>query len=203
MRPRLFHSPMSPFVRKVMAAAIETGQLDDIDVVPGDPHGVDAVLRRANAISKIPALTTEDGVDLPESDVICLYLDERAGAGCLIPTAGAARWRTLRRQALADGFMEAAVHRRSEDARPAGARSQREVDRLMERMLRCLDAMADEAGALEQSRNLGSIAVAVACGYADFRYPDLGWRDSRPTLAGFYEKYARRPSMQATIPHDA
>ena len=122
MRPKLYHSPMSPFVRKTMVAAIETGQLDDIDVVTGDPHGLDVDLRRANAISKIPALTTDDGVDLPESDLICLYLDERAGGGVLVPPSGPERWRVLRRQALADGFMEAAVHCRAEAARPEGAR---------------------------------------------------------------------------------
>lgn len=203
MRPKLYHSPMSPFVRKTMVAAIETGQLDDIDVVTGDPHGLDVNLRRANAISKIPALTTDDGVDLPESDLICLYLDERAGGGVLVPPSGPERWRVLRREALADGFMEAAVHCRAEAARPEGARSQADVDKLAGRMVRCLDALeAEVAGLPADCADLGAIAMACACGYADFRYPNLGWRNTRPRLAAFYEAFAARPSMQATLPYD-
>ena len=69
---KLFHSTRSPFVRKVVVAAHECGQINDIEIVEGDPHGVDRALLEANAISKIPALVTEDGVALPESDLICL-----------------------------------------------------------------------------------------------------------------------------------
>ena len=31
---KLYHSPMSPFVRKVMVLLFETGQLDDVEIVP-------------------------------------------------------------------------------------------------------------------------------------------------------------------------
>lgn len=195
---KLFHSTRSPFVRKVVVAAIESDQADDMEIVTGDPHGVDRPLRAANAISKIPVLITEDGIALPESDLICLYLAERAGGGVLIPAKAPRRWMTLRRQALADGFMEAAVHRRSEALRTDGARSEAELDRLMARMARCLDAIEDEAADLDDPKDIGAIAAACACGYADFRYPDLNWRAGRPGLAAFFQAYDRRPSMQAT-----
>jgi len=195
---KLFHSTRSPFVRKVVVAAIESGQIDDIEIVPGDPHGVDRSLLQANAISKIPALVTDAGVALPESDLICLYLSERAPSGGLIPATAPERWTTLRRQALADGFMEAAVVRRNEAMRPAGERSQAEVDRLSARMDRCLDEMEAYAEDLTAPRNLAAIATACACGYADFRYPDQDWRSARPRLTSFFDKYDRRGSMQRT-----
>jgi len=198
MKMKLFHSTRSPFVRKAVVAAHESGQISDVEIVTGDPHGVDQALLEANALSKIPALITEDGVALPESDLICLYLDERSGGGILIPVAGPARWRTFRLQALADGFMEAAVDRRSEALRPDGERSNTTLARLMDRMLRCLDALEAETALLGNPRNLGSIATAVACSYADFRYPDLDWRTARPGLAAFFAEYDLRPSMQAT-----
>ncbi len=197
---KLFHSPTSPFVRKVVIAAMETGQADAMETTPADPRGQDAALMAANAISKVPALITDDGVALPESDVICLYLDARAGGGKLLPADGKARWTALRRQALADGFLEAAVDRRGENDRPEGQRSQPEVDRLMARMLRCLDALEAEAADIGDAVDIGAIAIACACGYAEFRYPDLPWRDGRPNLAAFYERFAARPSMQATKP---
>ena len=31
---KLYHSPMSPFVRKVMVLLVETGQLSDVEIVP-------------------------------------------------------------------------------------------------------------------------------------------------------------------------
>lgn len=198
MKMKLFHSTRSPFVRKTVVAAYESGQIADVEIVPGDPHGVDRVLLEANALSKIPALITEDGVALPESDLICLYLDERSGGDVLIPKFGPARWRTFRLQALADGFMEAAVDRRSEALRPEGERSDTTLARLMDRMLRCLDALEAETALLGDPQNLGAVATACACSYADFRYPDLDWRTSRPGLAAFFAEYDARPSMEAT-----
>lgn len=194
---KLFHSARSPFVRKVVVAAIESGQADDLEIVTGDPHGVDMDLLQANAISKIPALVTEDGVALPESDLICLYLDARSG-GKLVPATGPERWRALRAQALADGFMEAAVDRRSEALRPATERSDAMLARLMDRMFRCLDVLEAEAMALDRPTELAAIATACACAYADFRYPNLEWRESRPRLRSFYKAYEMRPSMQTT-----
>jgi glutathione S-transferase len=47
---------------------------------------------------------------------------------------------------------------------------------------------------------IGEIAVACAIGYLDFRIPELSWRDSRPKLRDWYEKFAQYPSMQATWP---
>ncbi|HTN98603.1 MAG TPA: glutathione S-transferase C-terminal domain-containing protein, partial [Nordella sp.] len=44
----------------------------------------------------------------------------------------------------------------------------------------------------------GSIAVAVALSYLDFRIPDWQWRKDRPKLRAFHEVFSNRPSMQAT-----
>jgi len=177
---------------------MECGQIDDIEIVAGDPHGLDERLRAANALSKIPTLVTEEGVALPESDLICLYLDARSG-GLLAPAGGVGRWRTLRLHALADGFMEAAVDRRSEALRPEDERSRAELDKLFARMERSLDALDAETDAAPGARpDIGAIASAVACSYADFRYSDWNWRSGRSKLAAFYAEFAARPSMQAT-----
>jgi glutathione S-transferase len=34
----------------------------------------------------------------------------------------------------------------------------------------------------------------------DFRYDDKNWRASCPSLAAWYETFAKRPSMEATRP---
>ena len=200
MAMKFFSSGGSPFVRKVLVVAHETGQINELDQVFASPRDLAPDLVAVNPISKIPALVTEDGVNLAESDMICMYLDERHSGQKIIPPSGVARWSALAAEAISDGFMDAAVNRRGEDDRPAGARSQEAVDKLMARMMRCMDVMDAQAADAGDAVNIGTIALAAACGYADYRYPDLGWRDSRPNLAALNDRMQQRPSMKATQP---
>jgi glutathione S-transferase len=67
-----------------------------------------------------------------------------------------------------------------------------------------LDALEKEEQQLAAAPfGIGHVAVGVALGYIDFRFPDLRWRDGRPKLAAWYEAFAKRPSMQSTTPVDA
>lgn len=83
----LFHSPLSPFVRKVMVVLHETGQLDRVTLqaVNVSPVNGDDQLNQDNPIGKIPALRTEDGTVLHDSRVICEYLDLQHVGNPLIP----------------------------------------------------------------------------------------------------------------------
>ncbi|MDZ3994959.1 putative GST-like protein YibF [Pseudomonas sp. Teo4] len=83
----LFHSPLSPFVRKVMVVLHETGQLDRVALQPVNisPVSGDEQLNRGNPIGKIPALRLEDGTVLHDSRVICEYLDLQHVGTPLIP----------------------------------------------------------------------------------------------------------------------
>ena len=92
----------------------------------------------------------------------------------------------------------AAADSRAEALRPEAERSAAELEKLAARMTRCLDALEQEAPDLDRPANLGAIATAVACAYADFRYPDLDWRTGRPRLTAFSAAYDERPSMRAT-----
>jgi glutathione S-transferase len=47
---------------------------------------------------------------------------------------------------------------------------------------------------------IGSIAAACAIGWYDFRFPDAGWRASRPKLAAWEKAFAARPHMASTKP---
>jgi glutathione S-transferase len=40
-------------------------------------------------------------------------------------------------------------------------------------------------------------------GYADFRYPDCGWREAYPNLAAFNERMMERPSIKISVPPKA
>ena len=57
-----------------------------------------------------------------------------------------------------------------------------------------------EAPGLGGRLDIGTITIACALGYLDFRFATLGWRERRPALADWFEGFAARPSMQATVP---
>ena len=63
---KLRYSPTSPFVRKVMVAAIETGLIERIEKIPTSvtPIKPNDDVARDNPLVKEPALTTEDGLIL-------------------------------------------------------------------------------------------------------------------------------------------
>jgi glutathione S-transferase len=198
---KLHYSPASPYVRKVRVLALETGLMEDIELVTAalTPIGPDPNVCADNPIGKIPALVRDDGSALYDSRVICEYLDSRHGGTRMFPENGDARWTAVRRQALADGILDAAVGTRYETfLRPEALRWQDWVDGQMAKVRRSLDALENES--LGDTVDIGTISVACALGYLDFRYPDEGWRDSRPKLGGWFEKFSQRPSMSETRP---
>jgi hypothetical protein len=107
-------SAASPFVRKARIAAALLGLDDRIEISDADTSNPEDSLRTQNPLGKIPALVLESGDVIFDSAVIVEYLDWLAGGGKIIPSEPRARFRTLTRQALADGISEAAVLMRYE-----------------------------------------------------------------------------------------
>ncbi len=198
---KLFYSPSSPFVRKVMACAIARGLDQRIEKLPTNPHQSPADLLAANPLSKVPGLITDDGIGLFDSPVICEYLDSLGSAPPMFPPAGPARWRALRFQAMADGIMDAAVGRRMEQGRPQEAARDAAMARMAAAVARALDLLeADPPGA---SLDIGSITVACALGYLDFRFAAEPWREGRPKLAAWFAAIEKLPPIARTAPPPA
>ena len=87
---KLRYSPTSPFVRKVMVTAHETGLADRLDLVTTNPWDLDTDLNKDNPVNKVPALVTDGGEMLYDSTVICEYLDSLHDGQKLFPAAGGA-----------------------------------------------------------------------------------------------------------------
>ena len=184
---RLYSNPHSPFSRKVRVVAHGCGvALDVADVLPLKDEG----LRTVNPLGRIPALLLDDGTVLLDSKVIAEFLDQD---GKFHPH-GAGRWRALSLQALGDGIAEAAVAHAilgRDEPPPAASR-----ERHWGAVTRGLDAL--EKSELSDPPAIGEVAVACALTYLEFRYPDLDWEGSRPTLAGWYARFCEHPSWKAT-----
>jgi len=202
---RLHHSPNSPFVRKVLVVLHETGQTDDVEVVPatGTPLAPGSLPLAQNPLGKIPTLERTGGAALYDSRVICRFLDERAG-GRLHPPAPRL-WETLTLEATGDGIMDAAVLMVYEARlRPPEHVLNAIVEAQWAKVARALDALEGRwlshlAGPLD----IGQIAVGCALGYLDFRHSARDWRRGREGLAEWEARFAARPSMRATLPPPA
>lgn len=199
---RLYHSPASPFVRKVMVVLLETGQADDVTLVfaTGTPVAPGSLPVAQNPLGKIPALERPEGCTLYDSRVICRFFDDRAGAGLYPP--GARGWETLTLEATADGMMEAAVLMRYEQVvRPPEMVSADWMGAQWGKVERALDALeARWQSHLAGPLDMGQVALGAALGYLDFRFADREWRRGRDGLAAWESSFAGRESMQATRP---
>lgn len=199
---KLRFSPTSPYVRKVSMTAIETGLQDRIEHVPTNVWDAATDIAQDNPLGKVPALITDGGEVLFDSPVICEFLDSLHDGAKLFPPAGGARWTALRRQALADGILDAAVGRLLEGRRPEGERSNSWYGRQAKVVNLALDALEAEADELAGDVTIGHLSIACALGYLDFRFSDDLWRTTRPALADWLEDFATRRSVSETIPKE-
>jgi len=199
---KLRHGPTSPYVRKVMVVAYESGLEQRIERIPTRVWAPDTDIAKDNPLGKVPALILDDGEVLYDSPVISEYLDSLSTGAKLFPASGAARWKALKLQALADGVLDAAIARRHESQRPPERQDKALIERQANVMRRGMSALDAEAASWGDAVTIGQIAAAVACGYLDFRFAQEDWRPGRAKLAAWYERFAKRPSMLATVPKE-
>lgn len=203
---KLYWSSRSPYARKVMVFAHEAGVADRIETArtPVSMTAPNRDLMRVNPIAKIPTLVTDDGMVLFDSSVICEYLDGLHGGEKLFPAAAARRWPALRWQAFGNNMLDNLVPWRNERLRPQAQQSPETLAAFELKIRSAVSALEAEAGLLEEAKiGIGHVTLAVALGYIDFRFSDLGWRDGHPRIAAWHESFSKRPSMQATVPVDA
>ncbi len=208
---KLRYSPTSPFVRKVTVTAIETGlaaRIERVRTMVAPTKRNDDVARE-NPLVKIPALTTDDGLVIYDSAVICEYLDTLHPGAKLFPAAGTARWIALRQQALGDGILDAGILGRYEAQRPKEFQWQDWLDAQLRKVRGALSSleMECEAGTLApvaagEAPSIGQVTIGCALAYLDFRYPGEAWRERHRRLAAWYNDFAQRPSMRETEPKD-
>ncbi len=169
---KLYHSPTSPYVRKVMVLLHETDQLADVELqtVASTPVSPAEPLMSKVPLTKVPALERPEGPTLFDSRVICAFLDTRAQAG--LYQDGSGRWDILTLEALADGILDAALLMTYEDRlRPEGKQWDGWVESQWDKIDRACAALNQRWMAhLTGSLNMGQVAVGCALGYLDLRH---------------------------------
>jgi len=199
----LHWSPRSPYVRKVMIAVHEmglTGRVRTVRTTVGGttPH---AELMKINPLGKIPTLELGDGTVIYDSPVIIEYLDTLHTGSKLYPSAWPERLTALRRHALGQGMLDAALALLGEGFRPAERQSEPHKDLWRAKLRASVGALEHEA--LDTGGfTIGHLAIGVALSYLDFRFASLMWRDGHAKLAAWHATFNARPSVQANPPVD-
>ncbi len=202
---KLIGSTTSPYVRKVRIVMAEKKL--DYQLVNEDVWAADTNISASNPLGKVPCLIMEGGEALFDSRVIVEYVDTLSPVGKLIPGSGRERAEVKTWEALSDGLLDAAILARLEATWPGrkdGERSQAWIDRQLKKIddsLTAMDrALAERSNCVGIHLSLADIAVAVAVGYLDFRFPQIDWRGKHPNLAGLHERLSQRQSFKDSVP---
>ncbi len=202
---KLIGSTSSPYVRKVRVVMAEKKL--DYQFVTENVWGDGTTIAQSNPLGKVPCLVMEGGEAVFDSRVIVEYMDALSPVGKLIPASGRERAEVKTWEALADGVLDAAILARLEATwagRSEQQRSQAWIDRQMEKVWSGVKAMSQGLGDKSYCSgvhlSLSDIAVGVALGYLDFRFPDLDWRSPHPNLVRLFDKLMLRQSFIDTQP---
>jgi glutathione S-transferase len=200
---KLLYQTHSPYARKVLVAAHELGLRHRVEVIHHDtsPTRRNDEVFALNPLGKVPVLIVDDGPALFDSSVICEYLDGLHNGAKLIPSEHGARFRVLRRQALASGMADAGIAARWEaERRPEASRWPPMLQGQLDKLAAACDFLEQEIGdapAAVAVPDIGEIALATTLSWIAFRqvYP---FAQGRPGLAAWYARFSQRSSMLAT-----
>ena len=194
----------SPFVRKVRVVMAE--KKIEYQFIQEDVWSPESTIQALNPLGKVPTLIMEDGGAVFDSRVICEYLDTVSPVHKLYPAGSRSRIEVKTWEALADGLCDAAILWRLEmTQRPPEQRSQKWLDRQMQKVHASLEAMATglkgKTWCADSKYTLADIALGCALGYLDFRFPEIDWRASHPDLNTYATKILARAAFVETNPN--
>ncbi|WP_020591377.1 glutathione S-transferase family protein [Kiloniella laminariae] len=196
---KLLYQTHSPYARKVLVMAQETGLVNQMEVVHMETSPTDRndEVFALNPLGKVPVLI-DAGEAIYDSSVICDYLDRKHDGVKCLPTDSKGYWATRKLEALATGLADAGILVRWETVRRP--QEKRYQPFLEGQQLKVRETCAS----LEQSLDLASPEfrlgqMALACTLSWLDYVGLAhFREDNPELAAWLDRVSLRPSMQAT-----
>lgn len=203
---KLHWSPKSPYVRKVMVVAHETGVIDRLDCIRSVAFmtKVNPDIQADNPLGKIPALVLDDGRTVFDSLVICQHFARVGDAAGLFPADPDTYLDAMVRHALGQGVTDALILWRNELNRTPEQQLPELLSSLEFKVAASLDRLEAEAVRMEGlAFDIGAAAIGSMLSYVDFRFEDYDWREGRPNLARWHKAFEARPSVIATAIVDA
>ena len=205
----VYGSSLSPFVRKVVAFAIEKGI--ELELKPVQPGSPDPEFREASPFGKMPGFRDGDFA-ISDSSAIVAYLDAIQPEPNLIPTEPRARARTIWFDEYSDTILFACggkiFFNRIVGPRFLGVPGDEEVARKAEcdelpPLLDYLEGAIPESGYLVEDR-LTLADISVASPFANLRHLNVVLDPARhPKTIAYVERILARPSFAPMIEQEA
>lgn len=202
---KLYGVSLSPFVRKVRAVlALKSIDYELVNVMPG---AIDAAFRAKSPLSKIP-VWEEGDFTLPDSSVICAYLDRRVPTPPVYPTDARLFAKSLFWEEYADTrmvesgtpvFFQRIVRAKVFKQSPDEESVRRHLEEVLPPVLDQLEALfikRDRADPTDLT--VGNLAIwspFVNLEHADFVVDRALW----PGLAEFLEAFGAHPLLAQIV----
>ncbi|MBD3678800.1 MAG: glutathione S-transferase family protein [Rhodobacteraceae bacterium] len=196
----LYINTTSPFVRLVRLAIEEKGLSDKVKTEIVDPWADPKAFLAANPAGRVPVLTTDDGHQIAEAQLILRYLDQIAPEPTIFPAEDLAA--TLAIAAPALGATEAAtaviIGRKSSEAFDTDMVGSKRYRTMADGLAR-LDANLPRD--FSDRPDIANFAAVTAVDYIVFRFTDRDWLAGLPSLKAWRERQKGHPSVEATMPY--
>jgi len=198
---KLIGSKTSPYVRKIRVLLAERQLAHEF--VEESAWTADTKVPNYNPLNKVPALQLDGGESIYDSAVIADYLDAISG-GTYLAQQPAERAKVKCLEALGDGIADAGIAAFLERKREASRQDAAWIARQLDKVNAGIAAVSQSLGSRPYlggaHANLGDIACACGLFWAEFRMPELGWRERYPNLKAWAERMEARPAFAATRP---
>lgn len=193
----LFHSPTSPYARKVRVLLLEKRlSVESINVADSARSASEH-----NPLGKVPTLVMDDGTVLFDSRVISEALDGLYPEPRLIPIDPRQRAIVRHFEALADGVCDVLIPVVVDSRRAPEQRDAAYTKKLLGKVTASLDYLepvAARRALVGDTFSLADVAVVCALGYIGLRRPEL--LDGREAINAYVARQLLRPSLAETLP---
>ena len=207
---KLFHVNWSPFVRKVMIAAIERDIENQIELIEANIGFADRTLKvvesdltNYNPSGRVPTLITDSGESIYDSTVIVYYLDTIGEALPIIPINNQDKIRALKLDALVQEVLDSLRLTSHENRRKKNERLPNYLEALDSKIKRGLIILEEEvlsfSSVTPNPLDLGVISVATLIGTIK-RNSQSKYNIPRKNIDKWFERIELRKSLIETRP---
>ena len=207
---KLFHVNWSPFVRKVMIAAIERDIENQLELIEANIGFADRTLKivesdltNYNPSGRVPTLITDSGESIYDSTVIVYYLDTIGEALPIIPINNQDKIRALKLDALVQEVIDSLRLTSHENRRKKNERLPNYLEALDSKIKRGLIILEEEVlnflSVTPNPLDLGVISVATLIGTIK-RNSQSKYNIPRKNIDKWFERIELRKSLIETRP---
>lgn len=195
---KLIYSTASPYARTARIFVHELNLSEQVDEVFQHPFENPEELIQANPLCKVPCLIDDKGNAIFDSQVICEYLDSKAGSRLFKAIANDWHLKTL--YSLTRGLLDSAVAWQQEKMRETQQQSDFWQERFVKSIDRGLAYLEQRLYELPSDFSALHINLVTVLEYLGFRHSEYQWQDKFPKLKDWWLVHKEKPSIVATQP---